>query len=68
MKAKQMELMVDKSVESLTARVNARLADGWEFLPGFKANEGLTRFVIVTWQPLPVESVEISRVAGSAVS
>jgi len=68
MKAKRMELMIDKNVESLTERVNAHLADGWEFLPGFKANEALTRFVIVTWQPLPIETVKISREAGRAAS
>lgn len=68
MKAKKMELVHDKNPDEVTRKVNERLAEGWDFLPGFKANEPLTKFVVVVWLPMEQGGVEISRKAGPAVS
>lgn len=68
MKAKKMELIHGKNPDEVTRKVNERLAEGWDFLPGFKANERLTEFVVVVWLPMEQGGVEIVRKAGLAVS
>lgn len=68
MKAKKMELIHDKNPDEVTRKVNERLAEGWDFLPGFKANPSLTKFVMVVWMPQEQFGVSISREAGPAVS
>jgi|GEM_PF-4992232 hypothetical protein len=68
MKAKKMELIHDKNPDEVTRRVNERLAEGYDFLPGFKSNAALTKFVMVVWLPAEQGGVEISREAGPAAS
>jgi hypothetical protein len=68
MKAKKIELIHDKNPDEVTRKVNERLAQGWDFLPGFKANAPLTKIMMVVWLPREQGGVEISREAGPAAS
>jgi hypothetical protein len=56
MKLQKFEVIVEKAVDVLNARVNARIEEGWDVMFGSsRSNAELTKFSV--WMALPVPPV-----------